>query len=133
MRHVRILMMCWLSLAVMLLMTACGYWGRRSIDQTTPLNPHDPVWIWSHGTVSKLRDVVITQDLVSGIPFGTSENCYATCRRSIPRAQVDSMMQGYRTTAQKVTTVTSVAIVAWFVWGEACHLLARGDPQCLPP
>jgi hypothetical protein len=130
MRYVRILMTRCLPLALMLVMTGCGYWGRRPIDQPTPLNPRDPVWIWSHDTVRKWRDVVSTQDSVSGIPFGISENCYATCRRSIPRVQVDSMKQGYRTSAQNVTTVTGVVILAFFVWGEACYLLARGDPQC---
>jgi len=118
-----------LALALVLTMTGCGYWGRRPLDRLT-LNPHDPVWIWSHDAVRKWRDVVVTQDSVSGIPFGTPENCYATCRRNIPRAQVDSMKQGYRTTVQKVSTVTGVAIVVFLVWGEACYLLARGDPQC---
>jgi hypothetical protein len=120
----------YLCLAFVLLAAGCGYWGRRPIDQLTPLKPHDPVWIWSHDTVRKWQEVVITQDSVSGIPFWTSENCYATCRRSIPRVQVDSMKQGYRTSVQEVTTVTGVAIVVWFVWGEACYLLARGDPEC---
>jgi hypothetical protein len=35
---------------------------------------------WSHDTVSKWHDVVITQDSVSGIPFGTSRDCYAVGR-----------------------------------------------------
>ncbi len=110
------------ALALVLPMTGCGYWGRRPIDLPTPLKPHHPVWIWSHDTVSKWHDVVITQDSVSGIPFGTSRDCYARCRRSIPRAQVDSMKQGYRTVVQNVTTVTGVTILALFVEFEVCYL-----------
>jgi hypothetical protein len=120
--YVRVLMARCLALALVLLMTGCGYWGRRPIDQPTPLKPHDPVWIWSHDTVRKWHDVVITQDSVSGIPFGTSRDCYARCRRSIPRVQVDSMKQGYRTLVQNVTTVTGVTILALFVEFEVCYL-----------
>jgi len=99
---VRALMAACLALALVMLMTGCGYWGRRPIDQATRLKPDDPVWIWSHDAVRKWHDVVITPDSISGIPSGTSRDCYATCRRSIPRVQVDSMKQGYRTFAQKV-------------------------------
>jgi len=111
-----------LTFVAVLLMTGCGYWGRRPIDQPTPLKSHDPVWIWSQDTVRKWHDVVITQDSVSGIPFGTSRDCYARCRRSIPRAQVDSMKQGYRTVLQNVTTVTGVTILALFVEFGVCYL-----------
>ena len=112
----------WPALALVLLMTGCGYWGRRPIDLSPPLKPHDPVWIWSHDTVSKWHDVVLTQDSASGIPFGTSRDCYAWCRRSIPRVQVDSMKQGYRTLAQNVTAVTGITILALFVEFEVCDL-----------
>ncbi len=127
---VRVLMARSLAFALVLLMTGCGYWGRRPIDQPTPVKPHDPVWIWRHDTVSKWHDVVITQDSVSGIPFGTSRDCYARCRRSIPRVQVDSMKQGYRTVLQNVTTVTGVTILALFAEAAVCAVVAPRDPQC---
>jgi hypothetical protein len=106
---VRALMARCLALALVLPMTGCGYWGRRPIDLRTPLKPDDAVWVWSHDAVSKWHDVVISQDSVSGIPFGTSRDCYARCRRSIPRVQVDSMKQGYRTFAQKVVEPVGIA------------------------
>jgi len=111
-------------------MTGCGYWGRRPIDQPTPLKPHDPVWIWSHDTVHKWHDVVITQDSVSGIPFGTERGCYSRCRRSIPRVQVDSMKRGYRTLPQNVTTFVGAATVAILADAAVCYLVDRNDPQC---
>ena len=127
---VRVLMARSLAFALVLLMTGCGYWGRRPIDQPTPVKPQDPVWIWRQDTVSKWHDVVITQDSVSGIPFGTSRDCYARCRRSIPRVQVDSMKQGYRTVLQNVTTVTGVTILALFAEAAVCAVVAPRDPQC---
>jgi len=58
------------------------------------MKPSDPVLIWSNGTVEKWHGVVITPDSVLGIPYGMSLTC-DNCRRSIPRAQVDSLK--YRT------------------------------------
>ncbi len=119
-----------LAFGLLLLVTGCGYWGRRPIDQPTPLKPHDPVWIWSHDTVHKWHDVVITQDSVSGIPFGTERGCYSRCRRSIPRVQVDSMKRGYRTLPQNVTTFVGAATVAILADAAVCYLVDRNDPQC---
>lgn len=33
------------ALLAFLLAAGCSYWGRRRVDQPTPINPHDPVWI----------------------------------------------------------------------------------------
>ncbi len=58
-----------LSIALVLLIAGCaGYWGKRPLDQPTPLNPRNPVWIWTRGGVEKWHEVVITPDSVSGIP-----------------------------------------------------------------
>src|SRR5207237_4283506 len=93
-----------LCLAFVLLMAGCwgNYWGRRPVDQPTPIDPGDPVWIWTKRGDEKWRAVVITQDSVSGIPFETSRKC-VVCRRSIPRIQGGSMKHGYRTRARNVT------------------------------
>jgi len=117
-------------LASVVLAAGCSnYWGRRPVDQPTPIHSGDPVWIWTKRGVEKWRAVVITQDSVSGIPFETSRKC-VVCRRSIPRVQVDSMKHGYRTLAQNVTEV--VGAVTVLTLGEAvlCYLVARNDPQC---
>src|SRR5438105_13898870 len=95
-------------LASVVLAAGCSSnWGRRPVDQPTPIHSGDPVWIWTKRGVEKWRAVVITQDSVSGIPFETSRKC-VVCRRSTPRVQVDSMKHGYRTLAQNVTEVVSV-------------------------
>ena len=90
-------------LAFVLVAAGCGHWqprpgidtpvGHGYLNEMPPLKPSDPVWIWSGGKVEKWRAVVITPASVSGIPYGTSLKC-DTCRRSIPRAQVDSMKVG---------------------------------------
>jgi len=119
-----------LCLAFVLLMAGCwgNYWGRRPVDQPTPIDPGDPVWIWTRGGVEKWRAVVITQDSVSGIPFESSRKC-VVCRRSIPRVQVDSMKHGYRTLAETVTEVVSVPTL--LLVGEfALSCLLRGLNGC---
>jgi hypothetical protein len=109
-------------LALALLVAGCGYWGRQPIDQPAPVKPSTPVWIWSHDAVLKWHDVLITQDSVSGIPFGSPRDCFARCRRSIPRVQVDSIKQGYRTPAQNTITVVGVVIGLLSAEGAACYL-----------
>ena len=117
-------------LASDLLAAGCSnYWGRRRVDQPTPINPNDPVWIWTRGGVHKWRAVVITHDSVSGIPFETSRKC-TVCRRSIPRVQVDSMVHVYHTLAESVTKVVGAAAVIILAEGVWCYLLDRDNPQC---
>ena len=116
-----------LCLAFVLLIVGCwgNYWGRRPVDQPTPIDPGDPVWIWTGGGVEKWRAVVITQDSVSGIPFESSRKC-VVCRRSIPRVQVDSMKRGYRTLAETVTDIVgpaSLLIVAEYAVGLVVNWL----------
>src|SRR5438876_4234291 len=116
-------------LASVVLAAGCSnYWGRRPVDQPTPIHSGDPVWIWTKRGVEKWRAVVITQDSVSGIPFETSRKC-VVCRRSIPRVQVDSMKHGYRTLAQTVTEVVGVPTL--LLVGEfALSCLLRGSNGC---
>ena len=82
--------------ALVLLAAGCGHWEQRRLDQPTPMEAAEPVWIWSGGKVEKWQAVIITTDSVSGIPYGTSLVC-DSCRRTIPRAQVDSMKVAHRT------------------------------------
>jgi len=88
--------------AFLLLAVGCsgGRWEPRRIDLPFPLEPSDVVfapsyvvWIWSAGKVEKWHAVVITPDSVSGIPYRMALQC-DSCRRSMPRAQVDSMKVG---------------------------------------
>ncbi len=110
MKRVRVLVVRCSLLASVLLAVGCTYWGRRRVDEPTPVKPHNPVWIWSGGRAEKWHGVTITQDSISGIPYGTSLEC-CSCRRSIPRTQVDSMNLGYRTVAEKVTDVVGLVIL----------------------
>ncbi len=99
-------------LTFLLLAAEChgGAWEPRRIDLPYPLEPSDVVWIWSGGKVEKWHGVVITPDSVSGIPYGTSLKC-DSCRRSIPRAQVDSVKLGHKTGVAP-TPLTYVGVLA---------------------
>ena len=84
-----------LRFAFLLLAVGCsgGQWAPRRIELPFPLEPSDIVGIWSGGNVEKWHAVVITPDSVSGIPYRMALQC-DSCRRSMPRAQVDSMKVG---------------------------------------
>src|SRR5690349_9074226 len=103
MTRVRTLVVRLALFALVILAAGCAYWGRRPLDEPTP-EPHHPVWIWSGGNVEKWHGVVVTHDSVTGIPYGTSLEC-CSCRRSIPRTEVDSMTLGYHTVAETVTDI----------------------------
>ncbi len=101
-RRLRHFMRHWPRFAFLLLAVGCsgGRWGPRPIDLPSPFEPSDVVfepsyvfWIWSAGKVEKWHAVVITPDSVSGIPYRMALQC-DSCRRSMPRAQVDSMKVG---------------------------------------
>ena len=53
----------------------------------------DKVKIWSGDSVFKWRDVLITQDSISGTPSERSD-C-ELCRRALPTSGVDSLDVGY--------------------------------------
>jgi len=117
-------------LAVVLLAAGCsGYWGRRPVDQPTPVGRHNPVWIWRSGEVMKWHAVVITQDSVSGIPYQMSVKC-DSCRRSLARTQVDSMKLGYRTLPENLTIVLGGVAVLTLAEAAVCTLVAPRDRQC---
>lgn len=69
--------------------------GWRHVDPATPVKSHDLVWIWSRAGTNKWYAVVVTPDSVSGIPFEMPLTC-DSCRRSLPRSQVDSMQVAYK-------------------------------------
>jgi len=116
-------------LAIVVLATGCGYWGRRPLNQPAPVERHSPVWIWSGGEVNKWHAVVITQDSVSGIPYQMSVWC-DSCRRRMPRAQVDSMKLGYRTFTEYATQGIGVVTVGLLLEAAVCSLVAPQDGQC---
>ncbi len=110
-------------IASLFLIAGC-YWGRRRVDEPTPIPPGDPVWIWTSGRVEKWHWVVITQDSVSGVPWKSRR--WLTCVRSIPRVQVDSMKHGYRTSAEEVGGITAFLLV----WRAVCAVVAPRDREC---
>ena len=94
-RRLRHFMRHWSRFAFLLLAVGCsgGRWEPRRIDLPFPVVPSDVVWIWSAGKVEKWHAVVFPPDSVSGIPYRMALQC-DSCRRSMPRAQVDSMKVG---------------------------------------
>jgi hypothetical protein len=95
MSRVRVLVERGTLVALVFLAVGCSpYWGRRPLDQPTPVKPDDAVLIWSHGGFNTWHAVVVTQDSVSGIPHEMSLTC-DSCRLSLPRSQVDSMQLAY--------------------------------------
>ena len=99
--------------AFLLLAVGCsgGQWAPRRIELPFPLEPSDIVGIWSGGKVEKWHAVVITPDSVSGIPYRMALQC-DRCRRSMPRAQVDSMTLGHETRAPNVLLLAGVVAAA---------------------
>src|SRR6267142_6623677 len=90
-------MLRFLCLLLVLLAGACGtnHLAWRRLDQPTPLKPDDVVWIWGGGSAQKWHAVVITRDSVSGVSYELPLPC-DSCRRSLPRSQIDSMQVGYQ-------------------------------------
>jgi hypothetical protein len=109
----RVLIVGSLLLAFVPLAAGCSYWGRHRVDEPRPVKPHAPVWIWSGGKVEKWQAVVITQDSVSGIPWGKTLKC-DSCRSGMPRTQVDSMKVGYHTLAEFLTFWGGLLILSGF-------------------
>ncbi len=66
-RRVHVLVVRSSAVAVVLLTAGCSYWGRRPLDQPTPVKESNPVWIWSHGAVQKWHAVVISDWLAEGV------------------------------------------------------------------
>ena len=124
-----VMVRCSLLASVLLAAGCSNYWGRRRVDQPTPVKPHQPVWIWSGGQVNKWHAVVITQDSVSGIPYRMSLKC-DSCRRSLPRTQVDSMKLGYHTVPEYVIEGTGIVAVLTLAEAAVCAVVAPRDPQC---
>ncbi len=93
--------------AFILLASGCAQWIQHRIDQPTPIEPTDPVLIWSGDKVEKWHAVVITPDSVSGIPYQISLKC-DSCRRSLPRSQVDSMVHRFKSGAGQGTGKTLI-------------------------
>ena len=123
-----VMVRCSLLASVLLAAGCSNYWGRRRVDQPTPVKPHQPVWIWSGGQVKKWHAVVITQDSVSGIPYSVPLKCYG-CRRSMPRTQVDSMKLGYHTLPETVTDIVGATTLLLLAEAGVCSLLGASN-QC---
>jgi hypothetical protein len=129
MTRVRVLVVRCSLLSSVVLAAGCTYWGHRRVDELIPVNPHNPVLIWSRGGVEKWYGVVITQDSVSGVQYEMTLKC-TRCRRSIPRVQVDSMTLYYHTLPETVAKVVGALAALTLAEAVVCYLVAPGDSQC---
>ena len=109
--------------ALLLLAVGCsgGRWEPRRIELPFPMEPSDVVWIWSSGgKFEKWHAVVITAGSVSGIPYRMALQC-DSCRRSMPRAQVDSMKLGRQTRAPKALEIAGVVVAGLLLEILICY------------
>ena len=124
------------QLAFLLLAGDCssGRWAPRRIelpyaqepsDVVYTLDPSAVVWVWNGGTVEKWHAVVIAPDSVSGIPYRLSLECNS-CRRSMPRAQVDSMKLGSATKGIGRTSLEVAGAVGFLILLEIVVCSALG-------
>ena len=119
-----------LSLVAFLLFAACrsgGQWEPQRIDLPFPFEPSDVVSIWSGGNVEKWHAVVITPDSVSGIPYSMALQC-DSCRRSMARAQVDSMTLGHETRAPNALLIAGVVAAGIALEMVVCEVI--GPKNC---
>ena len=79
----------WLPTTLLLIAAGCGHQWQRVEMTPQHRSSHAKVQIWSRDTALVWREVLIGPDSVSGIPYQTV--CTTSCRRSLPRAAVDSI------------------------------------------
>jgi hypothetical protein len=108
-QRLRHFLRCLSRVAFLLFAVGCsgGVWEPRRIELPFPIEPSDVIWIWGGGKFEKWHAVVITPDSVSGVPYKMAIQC-DSCRRSMPRAQVDSMKIGRPTRAPKAWEIAGI-------------------------
>ena len=83
-----------LTFLLLVLNVACGPgWHRLSPIEPSALSPRQQVQVWQRGSEFRWHAVAITTDSVHGIPFLQPIDC-DTCRRSLPRMEIDSIRLG---------------------------------------
>jgi hypothetical protein len=114
-------------LLTLALLAGCGAgWRQRPGLGLGALPPRQQVQVWSAGRMDRWHAVVIAADSVSGIPFLQAVDC-DSCRRHVPRAQVDSLRLG-NPTAGFWKTVGLVIGVPLFVFSVICAVEGGGPP-----
>jgi hypothetical protein len=84
----------WLVLAMAGLQLGCGAgWRRVSPLPDSSIDPNQQIQVWQKGKAQRWHGVRIGADSVTGLAFMVPLTC-DSCRRAIPRAQVDSLRFG---------------------------------------
>ena len=114
------------SVLAALLAPSQGCWTHaRRLDQPTPIRREDTVWIWSRGNGFRWHDVSIEADSVTGIPYRLPLGC-ADCRQSLPRSEVDSIVDVRRGVTQYLLGAFVIfAFFRWFVFNPHVTWLDR--------
>ena len=114
--------------AVLVAVSACGAgWHREPALETRQVAARQQAQVWQHGVANQWHALRITADSVSGIPFFRPITC-DSCRRSFPRAEVDSIQFGnpvagfWKTMALIVSPFVLLAIAVTITCGPHCEL-----------
>jgi hypothetical protein len=79
--------------ALALLQCGCGAGWQASRIAPGPLPPRQQAQVWTGDRAEQWHAVVVTADLVSGVPFTQSPAC-DSCRVAVSRSAVDSIRLG---------------------------------------
>jgi hypothetical protein len=107
-----------LLLSLLLVTQSCGPgWHRPAQLVPGPLSRRQQVQVWRKGTMLRWHAVRVEQDTISGIPWLQPVGC-DSCRRSLPRAAVDSVrvgnpIVGFWKTVAVVLAVPAAVVIAY--------------------
>jgi len=104
-----------LALAVVTL-TSCNSWGYSQAPEPTPVPTKAQYKVYTADEVLWLREVMVTTDSLSGVPFKKELSC-TSCRISLPLDAVDSVRIGRSNTTKTVVIAVTSAFVILLLAG----------------
>jgi len=97
-------------------------WRDRPVNLVTPpFKPQAQIQVFSGGSMAQWHAVIVTRDSVSGIPYTMPIAC-ASCRRSMPLIEVDSMRIRPASVGKEGAVITGAVVAALVVEYIVCSL-----------